>query len=264
MGIFVARVLGEALGLPGAWAAVALSGLLGAVGAWLLARRPLAQTWPALILLAYIVYPEPDMALAGRVAATTVLAVALVKLYPVRPRTVDPLSPQTSRVDWLLAALSTVAFFGLYVATLAPDVLAADSGELQVVAAQLGVAHPPGFPLYVMVAHLFTRLLPFVSPAYAVNLFSAVTSALTVGVVYLSAARLTGRRLPGLVAAVALGTATTFWSQATTANVRSLTALFAALAIYALLEFRIATRRHDTKGKLGRAHPCLLYTSRCV
>lgn len=241
MGIFVARVLGEALGLPGAWAAVALSGLLGAVGAWLLARRPLAQTWPALILLAYIVYPEPDMALAGRVAATTVLAVALVKLYPVRPRTVDPLSPQTSRVDWLLAALSTVAFFGLYVATLAPDVLAADSGELQVVAAQLGVAHPPGFPLYVMVAHLFTRLLPFVSPAYAVNLFSAVTSALTVGVVYLSAARLTGRRLPGLVAAVALGTATTFWSQATTANVRSLTGLFAALILYALIRFRGAT-----------------------
>ncbi len=245
LGVFVARVLGEALGLPGAWAAVALSAVLGVAGAWLLARRPLAQTWPALILLVYVLSPEPYPALAGRVAATAVLAVALSRFYPVRPRTVDPLSPQTSRVDWLLAALLTVAFFGLYVATLAPDVLAADSGELQVVAAQLGVAHPPGFPLYVMVAHLFTRFLPIVSPAYAVNLFSAVTSALTVGVVYLSAARLTGCRLPGLVAAVALGTATTFWSQATTANVRSLTGLFAALILYALIRFREATTHGD-------------------
>ena len=240
LGVFVARVLGEGLGLPGAWAAVALSSVLGAAGAWLLARRLLAQTWPALIPLAYIFYPEPDMALAGRVAATAVLAVALSRFYPIRLRAVDPLSSKTNRVDWLPAASVAVAFFGLYVATLAPDVMAADSGELQVVAAQLGVAHPPGFPLYVMVAHLFTRALPFVSPAYAVNLFSAVTSALTVGVVYLSAARLTGRHLPGLAAAVALATATTFWSQATTANVRSLTGLFAALILYALIRFREA------------------------
>ena len=76
--------------------------------------------------------------------------------------------------------------------TLAPDVLAADSGELQVVAAQLGVAHPPGFPLYVLLAHLFTRL-PIGSPAYMVNLLSAVFGALTAVVVYHSCLLYTSR-----------------------------------------------------------------------
>lgn len=248
LGVFAARLIGEAIGLPGAWAAVALSALLGAAGAWLLARPRLMQTWPAVILLAYLLYPEPDFTIAGLLVATTLIAIALNRLYLDRLPPIYLNSMTGGRAVWLGAALLAAAFFGLYVVTLAPDVLAADSGELQVVAAQLGVAHPPGFPLYVILAHLFTRLLPFVSPAYAVNFISAVTSALTVAVVYLAAVRITGRRLPGLVAAVALGTATTFWSQATTANVRSLTGLFAALMIYALIRFREATARGDRAG----------------
>ncbi|MFN2187741.1 MAG: protein O-mannosyl-transferase family, partial [Candidatus Promineifilaceae bacterium] len=39
----------------------------------------------------------------------------------------------------------------------------------------------------------------------------------------------------GLVSSVALGTSTTFWAQATTANIRSMTSFFAALAIYLLI-----------------------------
>nr|MBP8950232.1 hypothetical protein [Promineifilum sp.] len=50
LGVFVARVLGEAVGLPSVGAAVLLSAALGVLGAWLLARRPLARTWPALLL----------------------------------------------------------------------------------------------------------------------------------------------------------------------------------------------------------------------
>jgi len=142
--------------------------------------------------------------------------------------------------------LAGLAVFVLYGATLAPDVLAADSGELQVIAAQLGVAHPPGFPLYVMIGHLFVRLLPFVTPAYAVNLFSAVTAAMAVGVVYHCVKVLSGRHLPAFIAAMALATATTYWSQATTANVRSLTGLFAALIILTLIYFRKATVRGDS------------------
>jgi 4-amino-4-deoxy-L-arabinose transferase-like glycosyltransferase len=47
--------------------------------------------------------------------------------------------------------------------------------------------------------------------------------------------RLTQRHLAAGTAVLALGSATTFWAQATTANIRSLTALFAALALYALI-----------------------------
>lgn len=146
---------------------------------------------------------------------------------------------------WLLALF----FFLLYLSALAPGVLPADSGEFQVVAARLGVAHPPGFPLYTMLAHAMTWLPLPAGPAYKVNLLSAITGALTLGLIYLSVWRLTGSRLGGVVAATALGTAATYWAQSTTANVRSLTALFTALAIYLLLLIRERRRPPSTAAR---------------
>ena len=62
----------------------------------------------------------------------------------------------TRRSEWLgAAAVGTVAL-ALYGWTLAPTVTLVDSGELIVAAHSLGVAHPPGFPLYVLLAHLAT------------------------------------------------------------------------------------------------------------
>lgn len=236
-GLYVARVAGEALGLPGVWVAIILSAILAAAGAWLFARRPLEQTWPALILLTYVVQPEIN-GMRGWAAAVTAGAFVFNWLAQ-RPGGNKPPRLSDARANRLIGAALFVAALALYATTAAPDVLAADSGELQVVAAQLGVAHPPGFPLYVMLAHLATRL-PVGSPAYQVNLLSAVFAALTVAVVYHTGWLLTRRRLPALLAALALAVATTFWSQATTANVRSLTGLFAALILYALINFRVA------------------------
>ncbi len=232
LGLFAARLLGEIVGLPGWWAAAALSVVLGVAGAWLLARRPLVHTWPALLLLGYVVYPEADPR-----AAATVMAVSGVCWW----LTLAKSTPSTVSARTVAAVVSVVlalGFLALYVATLAPDVLPADSGELQTVAATLGIAHPPGFPLYTMLAHLMTRLPLGMSPAYNVNLFSAITSSLTVVVVYWTTFRLARRQLPAITAAIALGTAMTFWAQATTANIRSLTALFTALILLALFEFR--------------------------
>lgn len=226
--------------MPSVWAAIILSLLLGMIVARLLACRPWSATWPAFILLAYVVYPEVNTPLALQIAAVSLVA-GWIQWQASRAR---PQVEGRITMPWP-AVLAGIAAFVLYVTTLAPDVLAADSGELQGVAAQLGVAHPPGFPLYVMVAHLFVRLLPFVSPAYAVNLFSAVTSAMTIGVVYYCVNILSDRHIPAVVTAIALATATTYWSQATTANVRSLTGLFAALIILALIRFRNAIAHSD-------------------
>jgi hypothetical protein len=246
LAFFLARVLGEATGLPGVWAAVFLSGTLGALVGRIVSRYPLAETWPAFFLLAYLVSLEVAPSLMMASAAVTLAAFALNGWIETDSQQLAALKTAARhQLALIIAATTAGLFFLLYVGTLAPDVLPADSGELQTVATQLGVAHPPGFPLYVMAAHLFTRALQFVEPAYAVNLFSAVTSALTAGIVYYAGYRLTHRHLAGLIAAVALGTATTFWSQATTANVRSLTGLFAALILYSLIEFRNATREKN-------------------
>ncbi|HKQ09310.1 MAG TPA: DUF2723 domain-containing protein [Blastocatellia bacterium] len=85
--------------------------------------------------------------------------------------------PASTRVRLICAALVFVAAITLYVSTLAPTVTLVDSGELIVAAKSLGVAHPPGFPLYVLLAHLFTWL-PFGSVAARVNFASALFAAL--------------------------------------------------------------------------------------
>jgi tetratricopeptide (TPR) repeat protein len=73
----------------------------------------------------------------------------------------------------------------VYSWTLAPTVTLVDSGELIVAARSLGVAHPPGFPLYVLLTHLAT-LVPIGSVAFSVNLASAFFAALACSVVTLA------------------------------------------------------------------------------
>ncbi len=142
--------------------------------------------------------------------------------------------------DGLLLAASLI----LYLSTLAPTVLPADSGEFQIVSHLLGIAHPPGYPLYTVLGKLAT-LIPVGDVAYRVNLLSAVSSALTLLVLSRAVRRLTGSGIAGLVAAASLAVAPTFWAQATTANIRSLTALFVALQLYTLLTYARTRNNRD-------------------
>jgi len=75
------------------------------------------------------------------------------------------------------AALVFLVALLVYFRTLAPTVTLVDSGELIVAARCLGVAHPPGFPLYVMLAHL-ASLLPIGNIAARINFASAFFAAL--------------------------------------------------------------------------------------
>ena len=77
----------------------------------------------------------------------------------------------------------------LYSWTLAPTVTLVDSGELIVVARFLGVAHPPGFPLWAMLAHL-ASLVPWGSVASRVNFSSALFAALASAILTLVVAEL--------------------------------------------------------------------------
>ena len=242
MGVYAGRLLSETI-RPGPSGAAILT-ILSAVGAVRLLRRAgLRHTWPAGALLAYVIYPDPDpRAAALSAAATGILA------WQVSVGTRLAASRRYRRLAASVVPMAVfIGFLALYSATLARGVLPADSGELQTVAAELGVAHPPGFALYTVLAHLATQLPAPGSAALKVNAFSAVTAAATVTLVYLSAYALTRRVAAGLVAALALGTATTFWAQAVTANVRSLTAFFTALALFLLLAARNLKRESGEK-----------------
>src|SRR5437868_3014165 len=92
--------------------------------------------------------------------------------------TVAPsLQSRISKIRFLSAAIVFAVAFVLYLFTLAPTVTLVDSGELILAAKTSGVAHPPGFPLYVLLAHLFS-LLPFGSIAVRVHLASSLFAAL--------------------------------------------------------------------------------------
>ncbi len=223
IGLFIGRILSELWGngWQSAWFATFLCTLFSLVLFW--RWRPV-PVWPVLFLAVYLFYPQVNPTLAGGTAVFTLLLFCFLATF----------SPHRQQ-RFLFYGCFFCLLFALYVLTLAPDVLPADQGEFQLVTARLGVAHPPGFPLYTLLGYLATRFPWPVSPAYKLNLFSAVTSTITLIFVYASVYRLTQRHGGAVTAVLALATSTTFWSQATTANIRSLTALFTAVTFFILL-----------------------------
>src|SRR5213083_2137896 len=83
----------------------------------------------------------------------------------------------SSRAEFLCASMVFLVALLLYSWTLAPTVTLVDSGELILAARGLGVAHPPGFPLWVMLAHL-ASLVPLGNVAARINFSSALFAAL--------------------------------------------------------------------------------------
>src|SRR5512136_2872403 len=147
--------------------------------------------------------------------------------------------PQSSRLfsrwDILLSILAGVLSMALYTRTLAPGVLPSDSGEFQVLAYQVGIAHTTGYPVYMLLGKLFITLVPVRDVAYRVNLFSAFTGALTVAGTYLCAKLLSKSHWASLVGALALTVSYTLWSQSIIAEVYSPGAAFLVAVWLALL-----------------------------
>jgi hypothetical protein len=80
-------------------------------------------------------------------------------------------------------AVSIATFLGfvvlaVYLKTAFPTVPSGDAGELCFTSCALGVAHPPGYPLFIMLGFVFTKIIPFGSPAFRVNCVSCCCGAL--------------------------------------------------------------------------------------
>jgi len=206
--------------------------------------------------------------------------------------------PRNSRIASLTAVQllcgGTVFLVALlfYSWTLAPTVTLTDSGELVVVARGLGVAHPPGVPLWIILAHL-ASLVPLGNVAQRINFSSAVFAALTCAMLtlvvaevivtasYLAAAK---RRKKGskkieelavthpMVAAPALGAgllmafSRTLWSYATITEVYALNALLIVTIFFLMLRWRrriVEDRMHLSIGQVTR-HDVFLYSAALI
>ena len=124
------------------------------------------------------------------------------------------------RPSYRAAALTALAVLALYVVTLAPTTAMWDASEYITAAYTLGIPHPPGNPLFVLLGRV-ASLLPFGGVAYRVNLLAAVCSALSAGIWFLVAERVLAqwialrwvRWVGAVLAAVLSATAFTVWNQ---------------------------------------------------
>jgi hypothetical protein len=146
-------------------------------------------------------------------------------------------SRASARADWLWAISIGVLALILYVATLQPDVGGPeDTPKFQFLGYVLGTAHPPGYPLYVMLSHVFVQL-PVGSIAYRANLFSAVMAAVCCALTYTIARQIGAGRIASFCVAAALATGLSFWTYAVFAEVYSLAAVLVALTVALLLSW---------------------------
>jgi hypothetical protein len=143
--------------------------------------------------------------------------------------------------------------FGLYVGTLAPSVVPGDPGEYQFIPHILGIAHPPGYAFFTLLARAWTSLIRVGSIAYRSNLLAAAAGAWTGLMAYGMVRQLavppaspanentTGTGLRGLIAALfaaaALVTATDVWQHSIHANAHIVSAALAATTLFAGLRW---------------------------
>ena len=149
--------------------------------------------------------------------------------------------PARAAVDFptgrlLLIGLSFVALVA-YGLTLATGVVGYDSAELTTGAYTLGIVHPSGYPLFLLLGKLFAQL-PLGSVAARINFMTALWGALTIGVTGRIIWQITDRALAAAVGALLLAFATVFWEMSVVAEVYTLNTLLTAAALSLLLDWR--------------------------
>jgi len=127
--------------------------------------------------------------------------------------------PETPPYRW--AAFIFVGTLALYVATLAPTTQFWDAAEYMTAAHSLGIPHPPGNPLFVLLANVWGQLPLATDYGARINLFAAATSAASAALWFLIGERWlqpilaapTARRLAAAAGALVGATAFTVWNQ---------------------------------------------------
>jgi hypothetical protein len=132
----------------------------------------------------------------------------------------------------------------LYVRTLLPGSSFGDWAEMQMIPAQLGVPHPTGYPLYVLLGKAFS-LLPIGSVAYRANLLSAVAAAGAAAAVVLVSTRLGVRPFIAAIAGLTLAVTGTLWLEATFSEMNGLHLFLVGLVIHRALVWRAERRDSD-------------------
>jgi len=118
--------------------------------------------------------------------------------------------------------------------TLAPGVTLWDSGEFLAAMHSLGIPHPPGTPLYILLGKVWSMVFaPVFGFARSINLLSAVSTAAGCGILANLFARWTGDGLAATAAGLTAGLMSTVWLSATETEIYAVALLFGCLILWA-------------------------------
>lgn len=142
-----------------------------------------------------------------------------------------------------------------YLLTIEPTASFWDCGEFIASSYKLEVGHPPGNPVFQLIARFFTMFTDNMHAAVAVNVMSALCSALTIFFLYLTIVFLAKRLVragdggkytlsqaiaiygSGIVGALAYCFSDTFWFSAVEGEVYAMSSLFTAVVFWAMTKW---------------------------
>jgi len=153
---------------------------------------------------------------------------------------------------WQLIAAEGVGIAALlvYLLTMYPDIAGGDSGEIAAAVASGGVIHPPGYPLYTLLAKLFVHL-PLRTLAWRLGLMSAMCDAAAAALLCLGVSRWSRSSWAGVAAAGLFALSPGIWEYAICPEVFALNNLVAAsLLLLAVAYADTKNPRHAHAGAL--------------
>jgi hypothetical protein len=165
-----------------------------------------------------------------------------------RPSTLNPRRSPVEldyRPSYMAAGIGSALVFALYVLTIAPSTAMWDTSEYIAAACTLGLPHPPGNPLFVLVGRVFCVLPLPGGAAVRINLLAALSSAVSAGMWFLITERVLVSWFParwqriigGAVATLIGATAFTVWNQSVV-NEKVYTVSLMGIAIISWLMIR--------------------------
>jgi hypothetical protein len=132
----------------------------------------------------------------------------------------------------------------VYVASLAPTVTYWDAGEFLSAIHSLGIPHPPGTPMFILIGNVWAKIFsPLFGFAYSINVFSAVCTATACGIAAWLMQHWTRDSTAAIAGGIAAGLMSSVWLNATETEV------YSPALLVSLILILVAERARETRDR---------------
>jgi hypothetical protein len=141
---------------------------------------------------------------------------------------------------WLFPVVLGLVTFGIYLYTVYPTVAPyRDSGDLALASYSLGIAHPPGYPLYTLGTKTVAAIFNSGNITYRINLFSCLFSAITVSLIVMILFKIVNDTGFALITSIAVTllylSSNAVWNLSLVSEMYTFNVFFAVLLLYLAL-----------------------------